>query len=278
MEKKDSQFTRQLAQHRKRQFEDLISDRRLRENNFVSGEANKIVPSKMKPVYPFRTQAVNPYTGEYVIRPGTRQEGVIDLDRPLSDQILEYKRRVVRNSQNVARPNAVIGDPSVFQSRLESNKERMEVLFDDTIRPFLNRQTRVSPIYKDVPVEQRTPRTPLPSDTASMVSPTAGVLHAYRLHWVRMYLHRKKKNQVWDEMIPFENVYDFDSNIRKIHQAANQDAIQEFMHYCKGVAAARNSNFVPTDTVAYLGGIKKFLPLVAKVNTVEIVRIRRRKK
>jgi len=202
---------------------------------------------------------------------------VIDLDAPLSTQILHYKRRLVNHHMAVANPDHVVGDQVIYQSRIESNKERLSVLFDDTVRPFLNRQTRVSPIYKDTTPELRTPRTPLPADTHTSVSPTAGVLHAYRMHWVRMYLHTKKKRQTWAELIPMSNIYDYDATVRHIH-GANNAGLQEFMHFCKGVAAARNSNTVPADTAAFLGGIKKILPIVAKVDKVEVIKIRRRKK
>ena len=234
--------------------------------------------SKLKPVYPFTPHAVDPLTGEYALRPGQKREGVIDLDTPLSRQSLEYKRRIVNSHNNVADPTRVIGDPAVYQSRVEANYERTAMLFDDDMRPFLNRHTRQSEIYRDSKPELRTPRTPLPADTGTNISPTAGVLHAYRMHFVRMYLHQKKRREVWEDQISFDNVYNFDSTMEPIKGALNQDGIQEFMHYVKGVACARNSNFVPTDTMAFLGGLKKMIPLVAKVDEVKVVHVRRRKK
>lgn len=277
LDKVDSHFARHMAAKRQAQFDELADVYKKRTSNTLAGLANPISETKRPAVYPFQPHSVNPFTGEYAVRPGERRPGVINLDTPLSEQILEYKRRIVNNYNAVLRPEAVVGDAAVYQSRLESNRERLSVLFDDDVRPFLNRQTRVSPIYKDTSLEQRTPRTPLPADTAGLISPTAGVLHSYRMHWIRMYLQDKKQRAVWSNMIPFDNVYNYDSTIKPISKA-NNAGVQEFMHYCKGVAAAHNSNFVPQDTMAFLGGIKKMLPLIAKVDRVKVVKVRRRKK
>lgn len=273
----DTPFTKKLREKEAVDMDYLSKHELSAPKNWTRGMPNPVIKSRLPPVYPFKTHAVHPVTGEYILRPGHRQPGVIDLDMPLNNQILDYKRRIVNNHMAVTRPNLIVGDQSVHQSRVESNKERLTVLFDDTIRPFLSRQTRQSPIYKDVIPEQRTPRVPLPADTHTLVSPTAGVLHAYRMHWVRMYLNTQKRKAVWDEMLPFDNIYDWNAKVRPI-TGANNAGLQEFMYYCKGVAAARNSNFVGADTMAFLAGIKKILPVVAKVDKVEVVKIRRRKK
>eukprot|EP00461_Guttulinopsis_vulgaris_P000609 UN00609 len=195
-----SQFATEFRKQRKEAWNKMVKEAVDRETNFATGQANAVEKSKLPPVYPFTPHAVNPYTGDYVVRPGTRTEGVIDLDTTLSSQILDYKRRIVNSRNKFRNTDLVVGDASVHQSRIDSNTERMNVLFDDTMRPFLNRRTRVSPIYHDTTLERRMPRTPLPADTVTGLSPTAGVLHAYRMHWVRMYLADKKRRKVWEKI------------------------------------------------------------------------------
>ena len=261
----------------KKEFDKLVQSTYERQHNYAQGKPNYPVTHKLRPVYPFRPHAVHPVTGDYVVRPGKKQPGVLDVDTTLSSQILHYKRRMVNNKMAVQKPENVIGDEIIYQSRVESNRERLTVFFDDNVRPFLNRQTRQSPIYRDTTPELRTPRVPLPADTHTMLSPTAGVLHAYRMHWIRMYLNIQKRQQLWKKNVPFSNVYDYDANVPTI-TGANNAGLQEFMYMIKGVAAARNSNFVGADTAAFIAGVKKILPIVAKVDKVEVIKIRRRKK
>jgi len=270
-------YKEKLRVHQRGTFDVMIDNAYARTQNHLKGIQNKIQTSKYPPLYPFRPHSVHPITGDYVTRPGIKQPGVIDIDTTLNTQILHYKRRMVNHHMNTAKPEHVVGDQVIYQSRVESNKERLTILFDDTIRPFLSRQTRVSPIYKDATPELRTPRVPLPADTHTMISPTAGVLHVYRMHWVRMYLNTKRRARVWEKQLPFSNVYDYDPAITPI-KGANNAGLQEFMYMVKGVAAARNSNFVGGDTMALISGVKKILPMVAKVDKVEVIKIRRRKK
>lgn len=273
----NSDYKTKLQDFQTKEFEQLLSQTYERQQNYAQGLPNQPQKPGMNPLYPWRPHAVHPITGDYVTRPGIKQPGVLDVDTTLNQQILHYKRRMVNHNMNVIKPENVIGDEVVYQSRFESNRERLTVFFDDNIRPFLNRQTRQSPIYRDTTPEQRTPRVPLPADTHTMVSPTAGILHAYRMFWIRMYLANQRRQALWRKNVPFSNVYDYNADLPTI-TGANNAGLQEFMYMVKGVAAARNSNFVGQDTAAFIAGIKKVLPVVAKVDKVEVIKIRRRKK
>lgn len=117
-----------------------------------------------------------------------------------------------------------VGDKIVTYHKRQRLRARSNVIWNgNESHVDLSRRDRASPIYFDVKdQEQRMPRVPMPSDLGSDVSPTAALLHAYRLHHARMYLHRIKQEKVIEDFTRYENLDDLDLTIPEIEGADNE--------------------------------------------------------
>jgi hypothetical protein len=226
----------------------------------------------------FRRSQVTHPDGHVYKRFGGRNRDSFDSSATPEQQANYVRRRVVENIQNLPHTTKLIGDAVIQQGRLASLEERLKLIFKDDARPFLDSTTRTSPIYRDVKPQQRTPRVLLPNDTATGLSPTSGVLHAYRMHHIRMHMIAKKKlKHVLAEKIESlpEDVVDTKvTPIEAIGEESNEK-IQEFVEYFYHMARLNANNRV---AVTLTHGLKDIIPLIVKMDTKEVVQIRKRKK
>lgn len=220
--------------------------------------------------------AVKHPDGRIYDRPGEQHPEVYDDTAPLEAQQNYIRKRVVENHQNIPRNIKVVGDPIILQGRIASSAERMKTIFNDDIRPLLDNTTRSSPIYKDTNnLAQRTSRVILPADTQTSLSITPGLLHAYRMHHVRMHMMKKRKRfnllKTKYDAAPIRPV-----DVKMPHiEGIDNELLQEYVTYFGHMAKI---HLDPRVAPALTEGLKKVIPLVLKMDTQEVVHVRRRRK
>jgi hypothetical protein len=191
-----------------------------------------------------------------------------------SQQLESVEAAGVEVKTNAARP--LVGDAAKIALRRESISERQQLLNMDPLRSNLTPQHRKSPLWQDVDhARQRQPRVPLAADTGVNISPTAGLLHLYRIHHAKMFLHQEERRAALEKTREYVDLDSVDLTLEPIEGADNAQMarLMEFIrHYMR-----RRTSVAPSEQARLLLTIKELLPKVVHIErVVEVKRKRRR--
>lgn len=211
-----------------------------------------------------------------------------------------------------------VGDKIVAMHKRQRLRARAAVIWNGVESHVdLSRRDRSSPIYFNVKKpSDRLPRVPMPSDLGNEVSPTAALLHAYRMQHARMFINENRHQRMVEHFTKYQNLDEIDLEIEEIEGADNEGiklvrgshthTYTHAVHVCAAetpgpcVTLAHMRRIPPiffsqlmeslrADFKAFPGmghaekarvllAIKKVIPDVVHKAQVEVVRTRRRKK
>ncbi len=171
-----------------------------------------------------------------------------------------------------------IGDKVAVMHRRARNRLRQAHLWDGhNSHVELGRRTRSSGIYRNpATLADRLPRAPMPTDLGTMISPTVGLLHAYRLHHARMFLHKEKEMKVVKYLTDYKSIDEVDLTVEDI-PGVDMKEVEKLMATMRD-AFKSVRGMGPQEKIACLETLKKVLPKVANTTVVEQAKTRRRRK
>ncbi len=173
-----------------------------------------------------------------------------------------------------------VGDKNITTLRIDQNLARQQQIGVDTEIFGLGPENRTSPIYTKMKPEDRLPRPPLPADTHTHLSPTLGILHAYRLHHAQMYLAEKRKvNKIRHAaMLDYVDIDKISLKLPAISGVKNIKPYEDFLVRAREEIKLAKFGFGYKEKAYLLKTLKKLIPIFATVPEQKVEARRRRRK